>query len=272
MSYTDPVYILQAASGDQTVARTSDEIDSRLSSATVRIDITKLTLADADDEVDFYVQTSYDGGASWVDCQNFHFTTDDNGSTALVEALIDGAVHGPGTTKSIIGTDPAAGSEISETVPANAIWKWIAGLGTLVTDATVADRRVHVTLDNGTSPWWEGVSSSIQAASLTNKYNIGAPVAAVIDTAHFIALPIDTYLKGGDRIITVTDLLKAGDNWGAPQFRVEEWHDPDVLTDGTIRDNVKSYNRPLGTHVRIKTAVTGATAPVYAYSATVFFR
>jgi hypothetical protein len=241
--------------------------------AAIFIDITKLTLADADDEVDFYLQTTYDDGTSWVDCQNFHFDNADTGTTAKRVAYINQANDGfPGTIKDFTGTDPAAGAEITETVPANAVWRWIGGLATLVTDATVADRRVHVTIDNGTSVYWEGVSTSVQAASLTNKYSIGAPVAAAIGNVHFIPLPLDTYLVGGDRIITATDLLEAGDNWGAPQFRVEEWHDSKIFTDGTIRDNVKSYNRPLGSQVRIKMTMTGATAPTVAYSATAIMK
>ncbi len=37
-------------------------------------------------------------------------------------------------------------------------------------------------------------------------------------------------------------------------------------TDGTIADNTVSANMPLGEALRVKTAVTGATAPSYNYS------
>jgi len=269
-----PYWVLRTASGDLTAADTSEEITARLSSAKVSINITKLTLADADDEVDFYVQTSYDNGTSWVDCQNLHFTNADNGSTAKRSAMIDGAIDGPGTDKSITGTDPSAGNEISETVPANAIWMVGGIYSSLVTDANAANRRVHVLVDDGATTFYRSVSASVQAESLTNYYSIGPHgiTAAVAATVHWIPLPPGLVLSAGSRIQTSTALIEAGDNWGAPQLSVVEWHDPAVLTDGTIRDNVKSYERPLGTHVRIKTAVTGTSAPTYSYSATVFFK
>ncbi len=276
--YRDAVYTLQLASGDQTTARTSVEVPSRLSAATIRLDITKLTLADADDEVDFYVQTTYSLDSNsipiWVDCQNFHFKNADNGATAKKSAVIDGAIDGPGTDKSIAGTNPAAGSEISETVPANAVWMVGGIYASLVTDANAANRRVHVLVDDGATTFYRSVSASVQAESLTHYYSIGPHgiTAAVADTVHWIPLPPGMVLSAGSRIQTSTALIEAGDNWGAPQLSVTEWHNPSVLTDATIRDNVKSYERPLGTHVRIKTAVTGASAPTYAYSATVFFK
>ena len=42
-------------------------------------------------------------------------------------------------------------------------------------------------------------------------------------------------------------------------------------TDGTLADNTK-LDIPLGEAIRIKTAVTGATAPTYAYNAQVWFK
>ncbi len=117
-----------------------------------------------------------------------------------------------------------------------------------------------------------------QMASLTVRYALapfGAAAVGVVastDATINIPLPKPTILMPASRIITVTGAKEAGDNWGAPQLQVEEWHDPLVLTDGTIRDNIRSYDRPLGSDIRIKTTVTGATAPTYAYSAVVMFQ
>ena len=269
----DNVWTLRGASGDLTAADTPAALKARLISATVTIDVTKLTLADADDEVDFYVQTTYDG-TNWVDCQNFHFDNADNGATALRSAVIDGMTDGPGTTKSIAGTNPAAGNEITEAVPANAVWQIDGLYASLTTDATVADRQVHVTVDDGTSTVFESVSASVQAASLTHDYSIGPHgiTATVVATTHWIPLGPGLLMNAGHRILTATDLIESGDDWSAPQLVVKEWHDDAVVTDGTIRDNVRSYNRPLGTHIRVKATVTGATAPTYAYAAYVTFK
>ena len=270
-------WTLQSATGALTAGQTSNEVDGRGSIATIYLDVTTLTLADADDEVDFYIQTTYDG-TNWTDAQNIHFSNADNGSTAKRIIVVDGALDGPGSVKSIAGTNPAAGSEISETVPANAIWSVQSISALLVTDATAADRRVRVTTDDGTTVYHQVSSRVNHTASLTVRYTwtpFGAPAAAVIaatDATIVVPLPNPTILAAGHRFISVTGAIVAGDNWGAPQMSVEEWHDPLVLTDGTIRDNVKSHSRPLGSQIRIKTAVTGASAPTFAFSATVFFK
>jgi len=115
-------------------------------------------------------------------------------------------------------------------------------------------------------------------ASLTAQYSwspSGADAVGVVaatDATINTPLPNPTILSAGDRFITIVGNIKAGDNWGAPQLKVDAWHDPHIHTDATIGDNLKSYDRPLGSQIRIKTAVTGASAPTYAFSAKGVFR
>ena len=278
---------LRTASGALTAADTSDAVDSIgpdvvrgeiYTRATVTLLVTTLTLPDADDEVDFYLQTTYDGGTNWVDVENIHFDNSDNGATAKRVITIDGAFDGPGSIKSIAGTDPSAGNEISETVPANTVWLVRGISALLITDANAADRRVRATLDDGTTIFYQISSSTNHTASLTVRYAwspFGAAAVGVVaatDATINIPFPKPTILTAGHRFVTTIGAKQAGDNWGAPQLFVEEWHDPLVLTDGTIRDNVRSYGRPLGSQARIKTAATGASAPTYAFSAPVFFK
>jgi hypothetical protein len=73
---------LRAASGDLTAGETATAVTNLqvFSEAIVFINITTATLADADDEVDFYLQTTYDEGTSWVDLANVHLANADNGS------------------------------------------------------------------------------------------------------------------------------------------------------------------------------------------------
>lgn len=122
------------------------------------------------------------------------------------------------------GADPAAGAEVSDAVPAGKFWKLIAVFLTLVTDANVANRRVHVTIDDGTTVFYRRGSNATQAASLTQSYAWAgeAQEAAVRDT--FVADPLPTIqLPAGARIKTVTVNKQAGDNYGAPQYYVEEF-------------------------------------------------
>ena len=86
------------------------------------------------------------------------------------------------------------------------------------------------------------------------------------------SIPNDYFLLAGYQVVTATRSIQAGDDWAAPQLHIEAWHDPRVSTDATMGDNLKSYDRPLGSQIRIKTAVTGASAPTYSFSARGVFR
>jgi hypothetical protein len=136
------VYTLRAASGDLTAGETTTEVECKGANAAVFVNITKLTTTDADDEVDFYIQTIYDG-TNWSDLSCLHFATGDTGTTP---------------------------------------------------------KKIMV---------------------------FGPPSVLASSVAY-------------------------------------------TATDGALADNTKVL-APLGTHIRIKTAVTGATAPTYAYSAVAYF-
>ena len=261
---------LRAASG----ALVAGEIGAasnllRGSSAIVVLDVTTLTLPDADDEVDFYVQCSYDGGVTWTDVENVHFTNADDGSTARRIVVVDGAANGKGRIQSITGTDPAAAAEISETVPANTLWKLRALRIVLVTDANAANRGILVDLNDGANSYHRTRQPDVQTASLTRQYNysLATYFLSVVNFTEFHNVLPDVILAAGHVFQTVTGSIQAGDDYGAPQYEVEAWHDPRGATDGTMGDNLKSYNRPVGSQMRIRTAVAGATAPTYAYSA-----
>ena len=131
----------------------------------------------------------------------------------------------PGRIRSITGSDPAAGAEISETVPTGARWRLIGGMLTLTCDATVATRTVSLTFDDGTTTYARVSATGSVAASTTSRYNVGSfPFAGVNTVGNYhIAIPRDVVLPAGHRIQTLTSSLQAGDNFGAPQWLVEEW-------------------------------------------------
>lgn len=132
---------------------------------------------------------------------------------------------GPGFIRSIVGTDPAAGAEISETVPTNARWRLIAFTAVLVSDATVAARQPVVTFDDGANVFYRAGSNATQAASLSGRWTAAAvgSMGATTGADQNIPTPDTLMLPGGARIRTSTTNLQAGDNWGAPMLHVEEW-------------------------------------------------
>ncbi len=135
------------------------------------------------------------------------------------------SVHG--RIRSITGTDPAAGAEISETIPDRRRWKLQGLIFTLVTDSTIATRSISIVIDDGTTPLYQRPFLATQAASLTYIYSFynWTDFETQIDSRVFIPLPTFT-LSSGFRIRTTTTDLQAGDNFSAPQLLAEEWLDP----------------------------------------------
>lgn len=119
----------------------------------------------------------------------------------------------------VTGTDPAADTEISYTIPAGTVTKLLALSVSLVTDANAANRRVGIILDDGTTEFFRSMSPSDHAASLTWRYSagMGAPGFAIQNLSVGLYLP-DITLFPGYRIRTTTLNRQATDNFGAPQL------------------------------------------------------
>lgn len=132
---------------------------------------------------------------------------------------------GPGRLRVILGTNPAAGSEISETVPTGARWRLISFRYTITTSGTVANRSPVLTIDDGTNVLWETWSNVAVTASSTVAYNAGAgaPFLAYNTAGNLLPLPTTLELPGGSRIRTVTGNLQAGDDFAAPVYTVLEY-------------------------------------------------
>lgn len=123
------------------------------------------------------------------------------------------------------GSNPAANTEWSETVPTGTMWRILSIRAQLVTDANAANRRVGITITDGTNTVLKENAESVQAASLTHNYNIAPHGSrAVADVEHYIPLPaIDNFwLPAGYVIASTTLSRQSGDDWGAPVFMVEE--------------------------------------------------
>ncbi len=136
--------------------------------------------------------------------------------------------EGPGVIRSIAGTDPAAGVEIIETVPTGAVWKILSFFATLATSIAVANRAVSVAIDDGTNAFARVFANGVQAASTTNTYNFlpRSIEPAATNLNYYGCMPLDMTLSAGYRIRTLTALLDAADDWGAPRLLVEEWVEP----------------------------------------------
>lgn len=135
-----------------------------------------------------------------------------------------------GRPRLITGTNPAAGVEISETVPSGVSWKILTVMIHLVADATVANRILEVRFDDAstTDVWRYQHTSPITASQdriLLQGRSLGAQMTGGNNNVILIPLPA-LVLPAGFRIRTITANLQAGDDYAAPVFFVEERTDP----------------------------------------------
>jgi hypothetical protein len=136
-------------------------------------------------------------------------------------------VIGTGRIRVIVGTNPAAGVEVSETVPAGKRWRLVSFRVALTTSGTVANRFPALTLDDGTNTFSTTSAHAAQTATLTIGWTFGdfgtGQGTILANNPQVEPLPCNAILLPGYRIRTVTLALDAGDDYGAPVYCVEEW-------------------------------------------------
>jgi hypothetical protein len=126
------VYEMQSASGDLTAGTTTGSIwTAPHIDIVIVLDVTKLTLADGDDEVDFYFQTTYDG-SNWTDLENIHFDNADNGSTTTRIVRLGPWAPLSTADKGAANTDGALADDTKLAYPVG----WLIRIKTTVTGAT----------------------------------------------------------------------------------------------------------------------------------------
>ena len=137
-----------------------------------------------------------------------------------------GPTGGTGNLRAIVGTTPAAGADITETVPTNAKWQLLSFAASLTTAAAVATRTPDFLIDDGTNIDYQVGPTATQAASLTRLYAVGASVgnawqndAAVNNWPGYNPMLIPS----GGRIRTSTGSIQAADQWTSPKYTVLEW-------------------------------------------------
>jgi len=138
---------------------------------------------------------------------------------------IESLQSGRGATSLGFTVDPGAGVEISHTVGDLRRGELRAMRFTLVTDATVANRRVLVEVVRSGNIIARTAAALVQTASLTFNYNV-APWGESGDNRNgeiLVNFPPGILLSSGDIIRTVTPGLQAGDNYSAALVTMEDW-------------------------------------------------
>jgi hypothetical protein len=131
----------------------------------------------------------------------------------------------PGNIRTLVGSFPAAGVEISETVPLFRRWILLSFETTLISAVAAANRNVSLVFDDGASKFYIGPSFFNQVASTTVFYSLipslpGTPALGLIQP---LVAPLPIPLRGGFRIKTQTANIQAADQWAAPIYSFLEW-------------------------------------------------
>jgi hypothetical protein len=131
---------------------------------------------------------------------------------------------GRGNIRSITGTTPAPGQNISEVVPFFALWRLIAFTFTLAASAAGGPRTVFLSIDDGANQFtYIGTAATVPAAG-TNVFSFAdGYVSSAVAVYQMAPLPSQLYMPTGYRIRTSTSGLDVADAYFGVQYVVEEW-------------------------------------------------
>lgn len=128
------------------------------------------------------------------------------------------------TPTQLNGSNPAAGAEVSQTVPGGERWELKAVSVALVQGLTQTPQPI-LQIDDGTDVVYESFgASAAQAVSTTCRYTwapghtLSGLVGATTNVHAVAPLPFGLVLDAGWRIKTVTLGIGANSDYGAPSF------------------------------------------------------
>lgn len=119
--------------------------------------------------------------------------------------------------------DPAAGAEMSLSVPNNQAWEILYMSLKLVTDGNAANRTVAFRIQDGVSYNRTYVAGTVQTATQTVTYNFtpgGTTGVSVANNEQFIKLDTPTFIMPLSTLSTVTTNMQATDNYSFPDLWV----------------------------------------------------
>ena len=136
-----------------------------------------------------------------------------------------GSQEGFGLIRGITGANPAAGAEVTESVPTNAVWHIMGIRLNLVTSVDAGSRIVVLVIDDGTTNIHAIEANAAQTASQNREYTfaVGLDLKSPTGSIFHAPLPAELRISEGYRFRTVTTGLFAADDWASPVYLVEEW-------------------------------------------------
>jgi hypothetical protein len=139
---------------------------------------------------------------------------------------IQSSVESGGYIRTIVGTVPALGVNLLETVPTNARWQLLQGWFNFATSAVVGNRLVNLEMKHSAVRSYIVPPSAAQGPTVTGTFSFGAGMPSFFEPVQPVAalpLPTDTALLAGDSFGTTVANLDPGDAFMFLQYTVREW-------------------------------------------------
>ncbi len=136
---------------------------------------------------------------------------------------------GKGKIRLVTGADPITGSEASDAVPANLIWRVLAYAITLVASGDAATRSTELSLQSDSNEFARLPLNGTVTASQTrflNWHTTGDNDTTSQSLQRQGHLPLDAFMPAGFILVTDTAALQGADNYGTPFILVEQWISP----------------------------------------------
>lgn len=137
-----------------------------------------------------------------------------------------GPLDGAGAVRAIAGTTPAAGAEITETVPTGARWELLALTARLTTSATVANREPSLFFDDGATVYLGSpiqVNLTASTVWVVSWFQGAGVITANVSGTETAPIPTNVRIPAGHRIRTSSQNLQVGDQWAVVEYLVREW-------------------------------------------------
>lgn len=136
------------------------------------------------------------------------------------------STEGEPYVRTIVGTQPAVGVEIAETVPTGARWELIA-FSAFLTKSAILGGPMQLRRANGANLAWQAICSHNHNAGAAITYVFAQGWSTVIagppgSGTSNSTIPNTSLLTAGD-VLRTSLINDAGDQWSAPILTVREW-------------------------------------------------
>ena len=136
------------------------------------------------------------------------------------------SLDGQGVVRLILGTTPAAGAEIIETVPSGARWELLRFCAALVTNAVAGNRTPIFRIITAADTSYRPASVHVQGPSKGWTWSWSGALNYQQDGVNGNTTqptPLPLMMFAGEQIKTLTLGMAAGDQWSQVVYVVREW-------------------------------------------------